>query len=365
MAVSVTAIRGMYTEILRQQEEYADFAGTISTVATFDEMPDNYQYILSQYDIVAAYSDGNVITDASELSEERLQAIFSDKSTLVMVTSNDTISDLMMGQFGYLTQKEFLNYAFYSVDNELYDEEVGLVGSGMDGDGGFDYTKFIGPDSKKFTWYSNDDVYCRTPDALNVMMKDMFSEYIHKPYVEGMSLGGFIEIPGIDTQTATSVDLSVNLILQKKEGVSYGCLSTGFYHTKALTDYARADALNSEIVKFIDQSENGYLDNLYYIVNYINFTVDSLVGSCYLLNESGTAFVMADASSALTPFRAYMSAGHSGASVRVQHSPATAIRPATKTDRENRIYGIDGRRRAEGRTGRGEILIYDGKKVFR
>ncbi len=100
-------------------------------------------------------------------------------------------------------------------------------------------------------------------------------------------------------------------------------------------------------------------------VNYINFTVDSLVGSCYLLNESGTAFVMADASSALTPFRAYLSAGHSGASVRVQHSPATAIRPATKTDRENRIYGIDGRRRAEGRTGRGEILIYDGKKVFR
>ena len=314
--MSVTAIRGMYTEILRQQEEYADFAGTISTVATFDEMPDNYQYILSQYDIVAAYSDGNIITDASELSEEQLQAIFSDKSTLVMVTSNDTISDLMMGQFGYLTQKEFLNYAFYSVDNELYDEEVGLVGSGMDGDGGFDYTKFIGPDSKKFTWYSNDDVYCRTPDALNAMMKDMFSEYIHKPYVEGMLLGGFIEIPSIDTQTATSVDLSVNLILQKKEGVSYGCLSTGFYHTKALTDYARADALNSEIVKFIDQSENGYLDNLYYIVNYINFTDANGDGkidaSDYLLNQSVGYGAIYDSGSIMDMLMAGLGGGAGG-----------------------------------------------------
>ena len=102
---SVTAIRGMYTQILSEQEEYADFAGTISTVATFDELPDNYQYILSQYDIVAAYDGNDIITDASLLTEEQLESIFSDKSTLVMVTSQDTISDLMMGQFGYLTQK--------------------------------------------------------------------------------------------------------------------------------------------------------------------------------------------------------------------------------------------------------------------
>lgn len=265
---SVTAIRGMYTQILSEQEEYADFAGTISTVATFDELPDNYQYILSQYDIVAAYDGNDIITDASLLTEEQLESIFSDKSTLVMVTSQDTISDLMMGQFGYLTQKEFLNYAFEAVDSDMYDESVGLVGSGLNGDEGFDYSKFIGPDSKTFTWYANDDIYYNVGGT-----------FIYKPYTQGNFVQTEINgstvtmpLPDIDTSSDSAVDLSVKLILQKKEEISYGCLETGFYHTRALTDYARQSALNSEIVQYINNSEQGYLNVLPYYINYVNFS---------------------------------------------------------------------------------------------
>lgn len=265
---SVTAIRGMYTQILSEQEEYADFAGTISTVATFDELPDNYQYILSQYDIVAAYDGNDIITDASLLTEEQLESIFSDKSTLVMVTSQDTISDLMMGQFGYLTQKEFLNYAFEAVDSDMYDESVGLVGSGLNGDEGFDYSKFIGPESKTFTWYANDDIYYNVGGT-----------FIYKPYTQGNFVQTEINgstvtmpLPDIDTSSDSAVDLSVKLILQKKEEISYGCLETGFYHTRALTDYARQSALNSEIVQYINNSEQGYLNVLPYYINYVNFS---------------------------------------------------------------------------------------------
>ena len=99
--------------------------------------------------------------------------------------------------------------------------------------------------------------------------------------------------------------------------------------------------------------------------NYTNFTVDSLIGSCYLLNESGTAFVMADASSALAPFRAYLFDNHSGTTVRVFHSPATATGPVIRTDRKNWIYGIDGRHYPENYKEKGKILIYNKKKVIR
>ena len=269
---SVTAIRGMYTQILREQEDYADFAGTISTVATFEELPDNYQYILSQYDIVAAYTDENgIVKDASELTEEQIESIFNDKSTLIMVTSDDTIPDLMMGQFGYLTQKEFLNYAFEAVGSDMYNEEVGLVGSGQGDDEGFDYSKFLGPDSKKFTWYSNDEIYYNHNGT-----------YYYKPYEEGnfglesRTVGGeeryvpFL-MPDIDTSSESSVDLSVRLILQKKEDISYGCLSTGFYHTEALSEYARRDSMESDIVNYINSTEDGYLKELRYYFWYVNF----------------------------------------------------------------------------------------------
>ena len=296
--MSVTAIRGMYSEILRQQEEYADFAGTISTVATFDELPDNYEYIMSQYDVVAAYTDENgIVTSASDLSEEQLKAIFGDKRTLVMVTSEDTIPDLMMGQFGYLTQKEFLNYAFEAVDSDMYDEQVGLVGSGEGDDGGFDYSKFLGPDSKSFTWYSNDDVYFKLSDCFDLdMMGQMLGQtipdmWLAKTYTEGNFIGfdrdggqedeeddgkfdKVLPISGadIDTSSESRVDLSVRLILQKKEDISYGCLSTGFYHTAALTQYARENSLQSRIVGEILASKNGYLSMLPYYFNYVNFS---------------------------------------------------------------------------------------------
>lgn len=278
--MSVTAIRGMYYNILKNQEDYSDFANTISTVATFDEMPDNYSYVLSQYDIVAAYSDGEIVKDASLLTDEQLSAIFSDKSSLIMVLDENTIPDLMLGQFGYLTQKEFLNYAFYAVDSNLYDEEVGLVGSGSGEDGGFDLSKFMGPDAKKFTWYPNDEIYYNIADIL----PSEGDAYQAKAYTDGnftfadTNNDGIPELipvnDPIDTQCESKVDLSVKLILQKKEGVSYGCLSSGFYHTEALTEYVRQDSLSSEIVRHINSTEQGYIDSLPYYFTYINFKDD-------------------------------------------------------------------------------------------
>lgn len=276
--MSVTAIRGVYSNILADQEDYSAFANTVSTVATFEEIPDNYSYVLSQYDVIAAYSDGQVVTDASSLTDEQLSAIFGDKSSLIMVLDKNTIPDLILGQFGYITQKEFLNYAFYAVDSDLYDEELGLVGSGTGGDEGFDLSKFIGPNSKKFTWYPNDEVYYNPAD-LAPGMPDM---YFAKAYTEGNIMPSDFNFTGeftnpqpmnddIDVNSESRVDLDVKLILQKKDGISYGCLDSGFYYTNALAEYVMEDSRSSAIVNHINSTAKGYLDVLPYFVEYVNF----------------------------------------------------------------------------------------------
>lgn len=269
--MSVTAIRGMYTQILREQEEYKDFAGTVSTVATFEEIPNNYNYILSQYDIVAAETEDGVTFDASTLTDEQLKAIFEDKSSLIMVVSENEVTDLVMGQFGYLTQQEFLNYAYKAVDSDFYNEDVGLVGSGLYGDEGLDFDKFIGENSKKFTWYPNDQIYV-----------GLGNKYFYRPYLENNFYHAEIEDDEGNTQVvdiplpgkidaSTGLELGVKVILEKKDNISYGCLQSGFYYTNALTDYVRADSAESKIVKDILASEEGYLDALPYSFHYTTY----------------------------------------------------------------------------------------------
>lgn len=303
--MSVTAIRGMYSQILSEQEEYKDFAGTVSTVATFDELPNNYEYVLSQYDVLAAYTQDGVVTSAKSLTDEQLKAIFETKESLIMVVSEQEITDLVMGQFGYLSEREFLNYAYYAVGNEMYDPEIGLVGSGKEGDNGFDLNKFIGEDSKKFTWYSNDYAYKKldaTQSAVLSGMTNMQIDFVHRAYVEGNSFaGGSLDFGGIEVPESEKgekqIDLSVKIILQKKKDISYGCLASGFYYTNALTEHMRADCLNSEIVDFInnsveaDGSPKGYLDMLPYLYNYTCFEKDENGNTVIQTIKSGVSSI--------------------------------------------------------------------------
>ncbi len=280
---SISAIRGMYSQILSEQEDYKDFAGTVSSVATFNEVPDNYEYVLSQYDIVAAETADGVTYDASALTDEQKKAIFADKQSLIMVVDNSMITDLVLGQYGYLTQEEFLNYAYAAVDNDCYDSSLGLIGSGLDGEGnkdpenGLPLTRFIGDTSKKFTWYPNNEAYT---------FSAQMGAYVHRPYESGsFSLvpqqGGGIEIdpstglpkqvPLGDLNKANGLQLDVKLILQKKSGISYSCLTPGFYYTKALTEHMRADSKDSNIVKAIEATEDKYLPYLPYSFYYTSY----------------------------------------------------------------------------------------------
>ncbi len=340
--MSVTAIRAMYSEVLQKVPEYKQWGSMISSVATFAEMPDNYDYIMSQYDVVAIDKDGQAVTEG--YTEEELKEIFSAKDTMVMVTSSYKIDDLTLAQYGYLTEDEFLNYAYKGIDGDGTDQNTQLVG-----EDGFPYSFFIGDTAKKFTYYPNDCVYNENsyipspaiqdslidylfgefPDqtsgnkplsqvikeARNTRgdegLRDLYNnnitlQYVLKQAEQEMSEAEFVKtfhLPTeedrvygyianaytteyvmnngtpLDTEDDVvlpafsekkgydkRVELGVKLILEKKESVSYGCLESGFYYTKALTDYILETEKDSEIVKHIE--EKGELTEVPMYVDY-------------------------------------------------------------------------------------------------
>ena len=286
---SVTGIRGMYSMILSEQEEYKNFTGTIASISTFSEVPDNYEYVFSQFDVVAYETASGVSRDKDSLSDERKKEIFSDPNALIMVVDESMITDIALGQYGYLTQQEFLNYAFNAIrddngENKNFNEQLGLVGSGItngqpDPENGIDLNEFIGENSKKFTYYNNDQAYAKVAGVA--------SGWVHRPYItdnftfsmdekgnildsdgnvineSNPKMPQMLPVPDIEGE---GEELSVKLILQKKGGISYSCMDPGIYYTKAHTDRVVKDANESEIVKQI--KENGVLSRLPYSFMY-------------------------------------------------------------------------------------------------
>ena len=329
---SVAAIRAMYAAVLSKVEEYKAWGSMISSVQTFAEMPNNYDYVMSQYDVLAIDKDGNAVTEG--YTEDEVKQIFNDKSTLFMVVDNYKIEDLTLAQYGYFTEDEFLDYAFKGIDP---DKEITLVG-----EEGFPYSYFT---SKKFTYYTNDSVYTKAEykakpevsdeqiiamfglmgddgtmagriiDARNTSDEELLNVLrfmgngnqnfdIQKYYemfklppedkkTEGYVANAYsteytfyddgtpITLPAFDTKDSYEdrVEMNVKLILQKKESVSYGCLNSGFYYTNALTEHILKHEAESEIVKYI--KDNGALKEVPMYVDYYYVYTDEADGKQY------------------------------------------------------------------------------------
>ena len=205
--ISISGIRAIYAGVLGHIEEYASYASMISSIGTFGELPDSRSYILSQYDVVAG-----------DYPEQ------SDKDALVLVlNADDEVTDLMLAQLGYVTSREFANYAFsYATDetnggyNEYYQPDKPHMEDPMD------YSDFVGKNSRKFYWYPNDVVYDYTPGV-----GGMPDSYTYNAYADDFTA----------EESAQGVELGVACILRPKDDVMYGSLSAGMYYTKALSDY--------------------------------------------------------------------------------------------------------------------------------
>lgn len=201
--ISLTAIRSIYTSVLKETNfsKYASYVTSLTE--NFEQSPSDDEYLLTQYDLL----DGKIATGKNEV--------------MIVVNKDTALNDLLLAQLGYYSQDEFINLIYRASDDALYDPS-------LDKDK-FSYEELRG---KKFTWYPNNEIFDKTGEEL--------MPFTYSPSTEGFDQGLELEIVGI---------------LQPKENISYGCLSSGFYYTEALAKYAISENLESEVVDFLREND--------------------------------------------------------------------------------------------------------------
>ncbi len=203
--MSLSAANTLYSEMLNQMEDYKQYAAYISMFTeSFRIAPDNQDYILSQYDILN--EGGKIATEADEI--------------MIVVTKDSMINDLLLAQFGYYSQDEFMNL----VEDAVRDKDEESKG------GYSEELPYKQLTDKVFTWYPNDTVYNKNGDQ-------------------------FTYNNVADDSWNTGKPLKITAILRPKENISYGCLSSGFYYTSKLADEALKSGGESEIVKYLNEKD--------------------------------------------------------------------------------------------------------------
>ena len=215
-ATSLSAIKSIYSSML-SSTEYSDMSSLITTLSEpIAQSIGSEKYLLDQYNL----KSGKVATKANEV--------------MIVVTKDSQLSDLTLAQLGYYSQQEFLNMAFKAFEptkyNAIYDKNE------------FTYEELLG---KTFTWYSNDTVYNKK-SYTNPMTGAETVSFTYNPYVDEFT-----------TSTDDKMELVVVGVLEPKENMNYGSLTSGFYYTPELTKYILENSRTSQIVDYIENSNGG------------------------------------------------------------------------------------------------------------
>lgn len=215
--MSLSAIRTQYIAILKKTmfKQYATYVTTV--VDNFAQCLADESYVLEQYDL----KSGRIAKEKDEV--------------MVVLDGDSMLTDIVLAQLGYYSQDEFMNLIYRGAKEtdpsmeELYDPA-------LDKDR-FSYEEILG---KTFTYYPNDDVY----NVQKTSSGEKVSYSLTYNHLEG--------------EWDDGLPLKVVGILQPKETVSYGCMTSGFYYTSALTDYILEQNAQSEIVKYFDDTDKTY-----------------------------------------------------------------------------------------------------------
>ena len=207
--MSVTGIRSVYTSVLENIDTYRGYSSMVTSVPAVEELPDSADYILSQYDVMAGEYPSQ-----------------SDKSALVLVLNSDgEINDFTMAQMGYVTQREFLNYAYGLADEtEYYDDSISSFAEKA-----YDFSTFVGEGARTFTWYPNDLVYEYAPIGTGDTETPAWHYNVYESEVDTES-----------EKADLKVEMHVACVLKLKSDVMYGSLANGIYYMNAMTDYVRS-----------------------------------------------------------------------------------------------------------------------------
>ena len=244
--VSVKQLTDIYKSVL-SETDYSDLASMVDRLApNFAQAPDNNDYILSQYNLL---DGGKIATEKDEI--------------MLVLDSNDELTDLLLARLGYYTQEEFMEIFHKAANtddegNSTYNESL--------------YRQYFSYDellNKTLTWYPTDSLFSTTEVSVTVPSlipgQAPTTTVTTAPVYTG-------EMSGASTEGMT---LKVVGILTPKDNISYGVMSSGIYYTKALTDYALEVNKTSEFVDFLigdEEKADDYITSFTYKYDYMPYS---------------------------------------------------------------------------------------------
>ena len=247
MHMSLESLREYYTYLLTYRaDEFSNltqfvryFTDVVSVMPNTDFSAENYgEYVQSQYEVI--YGD---------FPENENQVV------LVVGDSNDVI-DLTLVQLGFMTEEEFLDLFISSEDGVSEDEEPASIS----------FDEIVG---KEYTLYYNDSVYVDEKYNLPVELTG------YNYFYDGYSVASEDEDP-VTEEEGTTIEISG--ILRLKDGLTYGCLSSGLCITESLLQSYIQHNMQSAVVKTLQDAINSGSSET------IASTINSLV--CELTFES-------------------------------------------------------------------------------
>lgn len=208
--MSLSAIENLYVSMLKNTtlKDYASYVSSLGD--SFSQLPNNTDFILSQYDIISDKDQSYIPTKANEI--------------MLVVDKNETITDLLLGKLGYYTQNEFFNICYKATKDERYDPSLDKSQ--------FKFEELLG---KTFTYYPNDEIYSFNNSSTTALNPFTYSAY------EGDWEDG--------------IELKITCIVRPKADLNYTSLSTGMYYTEALTKQIIKDGTNSKIVRYLKSND--------------------------------------------------------------------------------------------------------------
>ena len=229
--LSAQRITDHYTAILNETsfKEYASYISLLTPTIT--QAPNDRDYVLSQYDILAGeYADGLTASGKYPI--------------MLVLDRDDELSDLLLARYGFYTEEEFLS--IIDKANAEGDEFIPEVYRDS-----FDYNELIG---KSFTYYPTDSV---------------FKTEINTSYGFPVTMPAYISNSADVSEDAKRVELEIVGIISPKDGVNYGCISSGIYYTEELTDYILESNKDSEFMSYLlDDANSAMLSKMYYRIPY-------------------------------------------------------------------------------------------------
>ena len=254
--VSVKQLTDIYKSVL-SDTEYKDLAGMVDRLApNFSQAPDNSDYIFSQYNVVS----GKLATEKDEI--------------MLVLDSNDELSDLLLARLGYYSQAEFIEMINKATNkdeegNPIYDKALYREY--------FTYEELLG---KTLSWYPTDSIFGTQDVVISFPVETVTTAPVYTGEMESM---------GEDAMT-----LKVVGILTPKDNISYGVMTSGVYYTKALTDYSLEVNKESEFIDYLIGDEEKAEDVLSFTYSYEYLPFDALDGANIIgerkTNEKGSVF---------------------------------------------------------------------------